>query len=177
MRHSAEPDRAIVTVMFVDIVDSTRRAAELGDRRWTDLLERFYAVASRALDSFRGREIDRAGDGFFATFDGPAQAIRCASALVARVGALGLRIRVGIHTGECERLNGNVGGLGVVIGARVGALAAPGEVLVSRTVQDLVVGSELRFRQRGRHELKGVPGMWELYAVEEGDRNEATRED
>lgn len=176
MRHSAEPDRAIVTVMFVDIVDSTRRAAELGDRRWADLLESFYAVAVRALDSFRGQEIDRAGDGFFATFDGPAQAIRCASTLVARVGTLGLRIRIGIHTGECERLNGNLRGLGVVIGARVGALAAPGEILVSRTVRDLVVGSEVRFRPRDTHELKGVPGRWELYAVEEGDRNESTLE-
>ncbi|HEX5936131.1 MAG TPA: adenylate/guanylate cyclase domain-containing protein [Actinomycetota bacterium] len=166
MRHSAAPDRAIVTVMFVDIVDSTKRAAELGDRRWADLLESFYAVALRTLDSFRGHEIDRAGDGLFATFDGPAQAIRCALALVARVDALGLRIRTGIHTGECERLNGSVRGLGVVIGARVGALAAAREILVSRTVHDLVVGSELRFRQRGRHELKGVPGMWELYAVE-----------
>ena len=167
VRDGPEPDRSIVTVMFVDIVDSTERAAELGDRRWADVLESFYAVVARSLDTFRGREVDRAGDGFFATFDGPAQAIRCASTLIARVQTLGLAIRVGIHTGECERTNGNVGGLGVVIGARVGALASAGEILVSRTVQDLVVGSELRFRRRGDHELKGVPGTWELYALDE----------
>ena len=125
MRDSAEPDRAIVTVMFVDIVDSTRRAAELGDRRWTDLLESFYAVVRRELDRYRGREIDTAGDGFFVTFDGPARAIRCATALTAAVGKLGLQVRTGIHTGECERVGEKVGGLGVVIGARVGALAGP----------------------------------------------------
>ena len=171
MRHGPEPDRAIVTVMFVDIVDSTHHAAEIGDRRWAELLESFYAVASKALDTFRGREIDRAGDGFFATFDGPAQAIRCASALIERVAGLGVRIRVGVHTGECERLGDTVRGLGVVIGARIGALAADGEILVSRTVQDLVVGSELRFQPRGAHELKGVPRMWELYALVEDGRN------
>jgi len=167
MRHNAEPDRAIVTVMFVDIVDSTTRAVELGDRRWTDLLESFYTLVERELHRFRGREIDRAGDGFLATFDGPAQAIRCAMELVDNVRGLGLRIRVGIHTGECERLGDKVRGLGVVIGARIGALAAAGEILVSRTVQDLVVGSELRFRQRGKHELKGMRGEWELYAFAE----------
>ena len=167
VRHSPEPDRAIVTVMFVDIVDSTKHAVDLGDRRWTDLLESFYTLVERALHRSRGREIDRAGDGFLATFDGPAQAIRCAMALIDEVRELGLRIRVGIHTGECERLGDKVRGLGVVIGARIGALAGAGEILVSRTVQDLVVGSELRFQQRGRHELKGVRGEWELYALAE----------
>ncbi|HEX6400462.1 MAG TPA: adenylate/guanylate cyclase domain-containing protein [Actinomycetota bacterium] len=167
MRDGPTPDRAIVTVLFVDIVDSTHRAVELGDRRWADLLESFYTLVARELHRSRGREIDRAGDGFLATFDGPAQAIRCATALIRTVGELGLRIRVGVHTGECERLGDSVRGLGIVIGARIGALAGAGEILVSRTVQDLVVGSELRFAQRGKHELKGVGGGWELYAVAE----------
>ncbi len=165
MRDSAESSRAVTTVMFVDIVDSTKRAAELGDRRWVGLLERFYAVVRRELDRSRGREIDTAGDGFFVTFDGPARAIRSATALVDRVEELGLPIRIGIHTGECERMADKVGGLGVVIGARVGALAGPGEILVSRTVQDLVVGSGLTFEDAGEHELKGVPDRWHLYRV------------
>jgi pimeloyl-ACP methyl ester carboxylesterase/class 3 adenylate cyclase len=165
MRDSAEPDRAVATVMFVDIVDSTKRAAELGDRRWADVLESFYAVVRRELDRYRGREIDTAGDGFFVTFDGPARAIRCATSLTEAVGRLGLEIRTGIHTGECERMADKVGGLGVVIGARVGASAAPGEILVSRTVQDLVVGSGLTFEDAGEHELKGVPDRWHLYRV------------
>jgi len=165
MRDSPEPDRAVVTVMFVDIVDSTRRAAELGDRRWTDVLESFYAVVRRELDRYRGREVDTAGDGFFATFDGPVRAIRCATALTEAVVKLGLQVRTGIHTGECERMAAKVSGLGVVIGARVGALAGPGEILVSRTVQDLVVGSGLIFEDAGEHELKGVPDRWHLYRV------------
>ena len=165
MRETAEPDRSIVTVMFVDIVDSTRNAAELGDRRWADLLESFYAVVRRELDRYRGREIDTAGDGFFVTFDGPAQAIRCATALTAAVGKLGLQVRTGIHTGECERVGEKVGGVGVVIGARIGALAAAEEILVSRTVQDLVVGSGLIFEDAGEHELKGVPDRWRVYRV------------
>ena len=165
MRDSVEPERALVTVMFVDIVDSTKRAAELGDRRWADLLERFYAVVRRELDRSRGREIDTAGDGFFMTFDGPARAIRCATALEGAIGRLGLQIRTGIHTGECERVGDKVGGLGVVIGARVAALAGAGEILVSRTVRDLVVGSDLIFEDAGEHELKGVPDRWHLYRV------------
>jgi pimeloyl-ACP methyl ester carboxylesterase len=165
MRDSAESNRAVTTVMFVDIVDSTKRAAELGDRRWVALLERIYAVVRRELDRSRGREIDTAGDGFFVTFDGPARAIRSATALVDRVEELGLRIRIGIHTGECERIADKVRGLGVVIGARVGALAGAGEILVSRTVQDLVVGSGLTFEDAGEHELKGVPDRWHLYRV------------
>lgn len=165
MRDSAEPDRAVATVMFVVIVDSTKRVADLGDRRWADLVESFNAVVRRELDRFRGREVDTAGDGFFVTFDGPAQAIHCATALVDEVEKLGLQIRIGIHTGECERLTEKVGGLGVVIGARVGALAGPGEILVSRTVQDLVVGSGLTFEDAGEHELNGVPDRWHLYRV------------
>ena len=165
MRDSPEPDRAVVTVMFVDIVDSTKQAAELGDRRWTDLLESFYAVVRRELERFRGREVDSAGDGFFVTFDGPARAIRCATALTEAVEKLGLQVRTGIHTGECERMAAKVGGVGVIIGARVGALATPGEILVSRTVQDLVVGSGLIFEDAGEHELKGVPDRWHLYRV------------
>ena len=165
MREDAEPHRAVATVMFVDIAGSTERAAELGDRRWADLLESFYSVVRRELDRHRGREIDTAGDGFFVTFDGPARAIRCATALTEAVGRLGLRIRTGIHTGECERMADKVGGLGVVIGARVGALARPEEILVSRTVRDLVVGSDLSFEDAGEHELKGVPDRWHLYRV------------
>jgi pimeloyl-ACP methyl ester carboxylesterase/class 3 adenylate cyclase len=165
VRDSPEPDRAVVTVMFVDIVDSTKRAAELGDRRWTDLLESFYAVVRRDLDRYGGRNVDTAGDGFFAIFDGPVRAIRCATALTVAVASLGLDIRTGIHTGECERIGDDVRGLGVVIGARVGALAGPAEILVSRTVQDLVVGSGLVFEDAGEHELKGVPDRWRLYRV------------
>jgi pimeloyl-ACP methyl ester carboxylesterase/class 3 adenylate cyclase len=168
MRDSTEPDRALVTVMFVDIVDSTKRAAELGDRRWTDLLESFYAIVRRDLDRYGGREVDTAGDGLFAIFDGPARAIRCATVLTEAVASLGLHIRTGIHTGECERIGDNVRGLAVVIGARVGALAGPGEILVSRTVQDLVVGSGLTFDDAGEHELKGIPDRWRLYRVAYG---------
>jgi class 3 adenylate cyclase/pimeloyl-ACP methyl ester carboxylesterase len=172
MRDGGEADRVLATVMFVDIVDSTKRAAELGDRRWTDLLEGFYTVVRRELERFRGREIDTAGDGFFVTFDGPARAIRCATAIVEAVEGIGINVRVGIHTGEVERVADKLGGLAVVIGARVGALAGPGEILVSRTVKDLVVGSEVSFEQRGIYPLKGVPGEWELYTV---DRDERTR--
>jgi class 3 adenylate cyclase/pimeloyl-ACP methyl ester carboxylesterase len=165
MREHAEPDRVLATVMFIDIVDSTKRAAELGDRRWSDLLETFYAVVRRELVRYRGREIDTAGDGFFVTFEGPARAIRCATALIDAVAGIGMDIRVGIHTGEVERLADSLSGLAVVIGARIGAVAGPGEILVSRTVKDLVVGSELVFEQRGSRQLKGVPGEWELYAI------------
>ena len=168
VRDNTEPDRALVTVMFVDIVDSTKRAAELGDRHWTDLLEASHAIVRRDLDRYGGREVDTAGDGLFAIFDGPVRAIRCATALTEAVASLGLHIRTGIHTGECERIGGNVRGLGVVIGARVGALAGPGEILVSRTVQDLVVGSGLIFDHAGEHELKGIPDRWRLYRVAYG---------
>ena len=170
MRDGGEADRVLATVMFLDIVDSTKRAADLGDRRWTDLLESFYAVVRRELERFRGREIDTAGDGFFVTFDGPARAIRCAVSLIEAVEKIGLNVRIGIHTGEVERAADNLGGLAVVIGSRVGALARPGEILVSRTVRDLVVGSDLTFEPRGQHQLKGIPGDWELYSVHREER-------
>ena len=165
VRHGEEPERVLATVVFVDIVDSTQRAAKLGDRRWSHLLESFYTVVRRELGRFRGREIDTAGDGFFLTFDGPARAIRFSMSLIESVESIGLRVRVGIHTGEVERVGAKLGGLGVVIGARVGSLAGPGEILVSRTVKDLVVGSDVPFEARGTHQLKGVPGDWDLFAV------------
>ena len=164
-RHATEADRVLATVLFTDIVGSTERAAALGDRKWRDLLDGYYALARRELARFRGREIDTAGDGFFAAFDGPARAIRCAAALTAGVRSLGIEIRAGLHTGECEVIGQKVGGIVVHIGARVAGLAKPGEVLVSSTVKDLVAGSGLGFEERGAHTLKGVPGEWRLYAV------------
>jgi pimeloyl-ACP methyl ester carboxylesterase len=165
-RHAAEPDRVLATVLFTDIVDSTRRAAELGNRGWLELLVAHHAAVRRELERFRGNEVDTAGDGFFATFDGPARAIRCASSIAEAVRELGLEVRAGLHTGECELVDGKVGGLAVHIGARVAKEARPGEVLVSSTVKDLVAGSGLEFTERGTAELKGVPGRWQLYAVE-----------
>ncbi|MGH0031114.1 MAG: adenylate/guanylate cyclase domain-containing protein [Myxococcota bacterium] len=164
---AVEPDRVLATVLFTDIVDSTRRIAELGDRAWGETLERFYALVRDEVGHFRGNEVDTAGDGYLATFDGPARAIRCAQAVREGVKGLGLAVRQGLHTGECEVIGGKLGGLSVHIGARVAGKAEPGEILVSRTVKDLVVGSSLRFTPRGdRHELKGVPGEWQLYAAE-----------
>jgi pimeloyl-ACP methyl ester carboxylesterase len=156
-------DRVLATVLFTDIVGSTERAAELGDRAWKELLERHHATVRALLARFRGREVDTAGDGFFATFDGPARAVRCAQEVVSAAGQLGLEIRAGLHTGECETIDGKMGGLGVVIGARIGALADTGEVLVSSTVKELVAGSGLAFEERGEHTLKGVPDRWRLY--------------
>jgi pimeloyl-ACP methyl ester carboxylesterase/class 3 adenylate cyclase len=164
----AEPDRVLATVLFTDIVGSTERAIELGDRAWRELLERHHALIRRELVRFRGAELDVAGDGFFARFDGPARAIRCACAITERMRELGLEIRAGLHTGECEVLDGKVGGIAVHIGARVAKQAAPGEVLVSSTVKDLVAGSGLRFRDRGSTALKGVTEEWRLFAVEGG---------
>jgi len=172
MRHAPEPDRVLATVLFVDIVGSTRRAAELGDARWRELLESFHALVRRALDRYRGREIDTAGDGFLAAFDGPARAIRCACAIGDAVGALGIQVRAGLHSGECEVMGSKLGGLAVHIGARVAARAGPGEVLVSGTVKDLVAGSGIRFEDRGMHALKGVPGEWRLFAFR-GDGQQA----
>ena len=163
---SREPDRALATVMFTDIVSGTERAARIGDRRWRDLLETHYAVIRNQIDRFQGREVKTMGDGFLATFDGPARAIRCATASTDAIRALGLDIRAGLHTGEVEVMGDDVGGMAVHIGARVGAKADPGEVLVSGTVKDLVVGSGFEFADRGTHELKGVPGEWRLYSVE-----------
>jgi len=162
-----ETDRVLATVLFTDIVGSTAKLAELGDRRWKELLEQHNALVRRQLVRFSGREIDTAGDGFFASFDGPARAIRCACAITEAVRELGLDVRAGLHTGECELVEGKVGGIAVHIGARVAANAAPGEVLVSSTVKDLVAGSGLSFRERGAVELKGVPGKWPLYSLEQ----------
>ncbi|HEU0024123.1 MAG TPA: alpha/beta fold hydrolase [Thermoleophilaceae bacterium] len=164
-RHTREPDRMLATVMFTDIVDSTRRAADLGDRSWRDLLERHDELFRRALDRHRGREVKRTGDGFLATFDGPARAIRCAASITEAVETLGLELRAGLHTGECEVMSDDVGGLAVHIAARVMAQADAGEVLVSSTVKDLVVGSGIDFEDRGPHELRGVPGDWRLFRV------------
>ncbi len=159
------PDTVLATVMFTDIVRSTERAAELGDRAWRDLLAQHHALARRELARYRGEERDTAGDGFFATFDGPARAIRCAQAIVDGVRSLGLEVRAGVHAGECELHDDKVAGIAVSAGARVAAAAGPGEVLVSGTVKDLVAGSEIEFEDRGVHELKGVPGEWRLYSV------------
>ena len=159
------PDTVLATVLFTDIVGSSAVAAELGDRAWRELLERHHALVRRELARFRGEEKDTAGDGFFATFDGPARAIRCADAIAEGVRPLGLEIRAGVHTGECEVHEGKVAGLAVVVGARVAAAADASEVLVSQTVKDLVAGAGLAFEERGERELKGVPGSWRLYAV------------
>ena len=165
VREPAEPDRVLATVLFTDIVGSTVRAHELGDRRWRDLLERHNEIIRRDLERFRGREVDTAGDGFFATFDGPARAIRCAQSIVENVGSIGVELRSGLHTGECELVGDSVRGIAVHTGARVAAVASSGEVLVSQTVKDLVAGSGIDFADRGVHDLKGIPGEWRLYAV------------
>jgi class 3 adenylate cyclase len=158
-------DRVLATVLFTDVVGSTQKLAELGDRGWRDLVERHNATVRAQLARYRGREVSTAGDGFFALFDGPARAVRCAEAIVEAVKPLGLRIRAGVHTGEVETISEDVVGIAVNIGARLGALAGASEVLVSQTVRDLVAGSGLTFEDRGVHELKGVPGEWRAYAV------------
>jgi pimeloyl-ACP methyl ester carboxylesterase len=160
-----EPDRILATVLFTDIVGSTERAASLGDRRWRELVGEHDSLVRRQLERFQGREVDTAGDGFLATFDGPARAIRCADSVRTAVRGLGLEIRAGLHTGECEIAGDSVRGIAVHTGARVAALAGGGEVLVSSTVKDLVAGSGIEFEDRGTRELKGVPGEWRLYAV------------
>jgi len=164
-REAPEPDKVLATVLFSDIVGSTSTAAELGDARWRELLAAHHGRVRAQLARFRGVELDTAGDGFFARFDGPARAIRCALAIHQAVRDVGLQVRIGLHTGECEVLDAKVAGLAVAIGARVSARAATGEVLVSQTVKDLVVGSGISFEDRGLAELKGVPGQWRLYAV------------
>jgi class 3 adenylate cyclase len=167
----AEPDRMLATVLFTDIVESTAKAIELGDRRWRDLLERHHTLVRRELLRYRGREIDTAGDGFLAAFDGPARAIRCACAIAESMRDLGLSVRAGLHTGECEMADGKIAGIAVHTGARVAALAAAGEVLVSNTVRDLVAGSGIQFSDRGAHALKGIPGEWRLFAVQQQSRD------
>lgn len=158
-------DTVLATVVFTDIVDSSHKAAEVGAHGWKQLVEDHHAIARAFIARFRGKEIDTAGDGFFCTFDGPARAIRCAKAISERVKGLGIEIRAGVHTGECEVIAGKVGGLGVVIGSRVAALAQPSEVLVTQTVRDLVAGSGLELEAAGEHVLKGVPDRWRLYRL------------
>jgi class 3 adenylate cyclase len=164
-REPVEPDRVLATVLFTDLVDSTATLARVGDRRWRELLAAHHDAVRRAIAAHRGTEIDAAGDGFLATFDGPARAIRCAREVQASAPALGLRVRAGVHTGEVERLGDKVAGIAVHVGARVAAAAGPGEILVSSTVRDLAAGSGLAFEDRGTRELKGVPGAWRLFAV------------
>jgi class 3 adenylate cyclase len=158
----------LATVLFTDIVDSTRMAADLGDRHWREVLERHQRAVREDLHNFNGREVKSTGDGFLATFDGPARAIRCASAILRSSETSGLRVRAGLHTGECEMMGDDIGGIAVHIAARVSARAEPQELLVSRTVKDLVAGSGLAFTDRGVHTLKGVPDTWQLYAAELG---------
>jgi class 3 adenylate cyclase len=164
-RSPVEPDRVLATVLFTDIVGSTERAAALGDARWRALLDAHHAAIRAELERFRGREIDTAGDGFLATFDGPARAVRCAFAIMSALRDLGLEIRAGVHTGEVELRDGDVAGLAVHLGARVAALAEPGTVLVSSTVKDLTAGSGLIFEDAGERELKGIPDRWRIYRV------------
>lgn len=160
-----EPDRQLATLLFTDIVGSTTQLTKLGDAGWREVLERHHALVRSELARARGTEVDTAGDGFFAAFDGPARAVRCAKSIVDRMHELGLDVRSGLHTGECEIVDGKVSGIAVHTGARVAAHANPGEVLVSSTVKDLVAGSGLEFEDRGVHELKGIPGEWRLYAA------------
>jgi class 3 adenylate cyclase len=158
-------DRVLATVVFTDIVDSTRQAAKMGDRDWHALLDAHDAIVRSQLVRFRGREVNTSGDGFLAMFDGPQRAIRCAMAIRDTVQALGIQVRAGLHTGECEVRGDDIGGIAVHIGARVSALAGPNDVLVSSTLRDLVIGSGIEFEDRGAHDLKGVPGEWRLFAV------------
>ena len=165
VRPAPHDDRVLATVMFTDIVGSTERAGKLGDKAWKDLLERHYEVVRRELKRFRGREIDTSGDGFLATFDGPARAVRCAQAIVEALEVVGIEVRAGVHTGEVELVSQGVRGIAVHVGARVAALAAPSEVLVSGTVKDLVAGSGIDFEDRGSFVLKGIPGERRLFAA------------
>ena len=158
-------DTVLSTVLFTDIVGSTEHQAQLGDHAWKDVVQRHHVIVREALAAWRGVENDTAGDGFYATFDGPARAIHCALEITDRMRALGIQIRCGVHTGECELIDGKAAGIAVSIGARVGALAAPSQVLVTQTVKDLVAGSGLTFSDQGEHQLKGVPERWRLYTA------------
>jgi class 3 adenylate cyclase len=164
-REEVDLDRVLATILFTDIVDSAAKAVALGDRTWKELVERHHSAVRTLLARYRGTEVDTAGDGFFASFDGPARAVLCARAILEAVKAFGLEVRAGVHIGEVESINDKVGGVAVTIGARVGSLAGGSEVLVTQTVKDLVAGSGLVFESRGDHELKGIPGEWRLYAV------------
>jgi class 3 adenylate cyclase len=167
-RASVPVDRVLATVLFTDIVGSTEKAAALGDSRWRNLLDKPHTTIRSNLARFRGHEVKTAGDGILATFDGPARGVRCACAISEEIHPLGIDVRAGLHTGDCEIMGDDVGGIAVHIGARVASLASAGEVLVSRTVKDLVAGSGLRFADRGNQILKGVHGDWQIYAVEHG---------
>jgi class 3 adenylate cyclase len=164
-------DRILATILFTDIVGSTEKAAALGDRSWRHLLEAHHAIVRRNLTRFRGREVQTTGDGFLATFDVPARGVRCACAIIDEIKPLGIEIRAGLHTGECEMIGDDVNGIAVHTGARVAALAGPGEILVSGTVKDLVAGSGLRFGDRGIQSLKGIPGEWRIFAAEREERD------
>jgi class 3 adenylate cyclase len=166
-QHEPDPERQLLTVLFTDIVDSTQRGADMGDRRWRELLEGHDEIVREQLGRFRGREVKTTGDGFLATFDGPARGIGCARAIATGVRGLGIEVRAGLHTGECEIRGDDIAGITVNIGARISALAGAGEVLVSGTVKDLVVGSEIEFESRGTESLKGVPGEWPIFATTE----------
>ena len=166
LRTPSEPERMLATVLFTDVVGSTELAARLGDAKWRELLGRHHSLVRRTLARFSGQEIDTAGDGFFATFDGPGRAVQAALAIVAGLDEIGISVRAGLHTGEFEVMDGKPAGLGVSVGARIAGAASAGEVLVSRTVRDLVAGSDIRFEERGVHQLKGVPGDWTLYAAQ-----------
>jgi class 3 adenylate cyclase len=172
-RHQADPDRALATILFTDVVSSTERAAELGDQRWRALVERHDEITRTELARYGGRAIKTLGDGFLAVFEGPAKAIRCARSICAEVRPLGIELRAGVHSGECELRGDDLAGVAVNVGARIGALAGPSEVWVSSTVRELVLGSGLEFTERGAHVLKGVPGEWRLYAVSGDGRTDA----
>ena len=169
IRRGVEPDRILATVLFTDIVGSTMRAAEMGDRKWAELLQQHHVIVRRELARFRGREVNTAGDGFLIAFDGPGRAIRCAMSISRQVRLLGIEVRAGLHSGECETEGADLGGIAVHIGSRVAGMAKAGEILVSSTVKDLVVGSGISFEDRGLHALKGVPGEWHLFAVQGAD--------
>lgn len=168
VRRAPSPDRVLATVLFTDIVGSSERLTQVGDQRWREMLDEHHRLVRRELERYRGREIDTAGDGFLSTFDGPARAIRCARAISDSIRSLGLEVRAGVHTGECELVGNRIAGIAVHTGARILALARPGEILVSSTVKDLVAGSGIEFVEHGEHELKGVPGRWQLYAASPG---------
>jgi len=171
IRHGPEPDRILATVLFTDIVGSTQRAAEIGDSKWRELLQEHHTIVRKRLAWFRGQEVDTAGDGFLATFDGPGRAIRCAVSICQEVRSLGIEIRAGLHTGECQIINDKLGGIAVHIGSRIASLAMPSEVLVSSTVKDLVAGSGFQFKDRGIHALSGLPGEWRVFAIAPSSRS------